>query len=263
MEIGNSMTNPRIMFLPGFMCDERLFAPQIHALSSDGFDCRVATYGNAASIERMAKTVLDQASCRTALVGLSMGAIVALEAYRQAPGRITHLALLNTTARADAAGTVRNAQLKRVVAGGLKAVLRDELKPQYLSVCNRTPDRMTLLEAMGLDLGNEAFVRQTMALTIRNAAFDLLPQIHCPTLVLAGKDDGVCPLDRHTEMTDAIPGAVLIIVNDCGHISTLEQPEHVTDALRQLLKRPSVRLTRNGKAQLELVKSTARFECKN
>ena len=257
------MTSPKIIFLPGFMCDERLFAPQVQALTADGYNCQVATYGDAASVERIAKTVLDQAPSRTALVGLSMGAIVALEAYRQAPGRITHLALLNTTARADAAGQVRKEQLKRVVAGGLEKVLREELKPQYLSPRNRTPDRMRLLEAMGLRLGNEAFLQQTMALTIRKAAFDLLPRINCPTLVLAGNDDIVCPLDRHEEIADAIPGADLTILKDCGHISTLEQPESVTDALRQLLKRPSARLTRNGKAQLGLVKPSTEFECKN
>lgn len=230
------MTAPSVIFLPGFMCDGRLFGPQINHLSPMGYDCRIGDLSGAATIERMASSVLRDAPGRFALVGLSMGGIVAFEIMRQAPDRVTHLALLNTTARRNAAGQARKEQMKRVVAGELSLVLREDLKPQYLAEANRTPATLSLLEAMGRQLGENAFVRQTMALTIRRDAFDILSAISCPTLVLAGANDCICPVDRHEEIARQVTGSRLQILETCGHISTLERPDEVSDALQQLLE---------------------------
>ena len=122
-----------VLFLPGFMCDERLFAPQTLALKSAGFCCQTGDYGDSASTERMAREAMRGVSGSVALVGLSMGAIVALEIWRQFPKRVTHIALLNGTARADAAGPSRKSQLRQVVEGGLSTVLRQELAPRYFA----------------------------------------------------------------------------------------------------------------------------------
>lgn len=241
------MANETVIFLPGFMCDARLFGPQIRHLSAQGHDCRVADLSNAATIERMASQILRQADKKFALVGLSMGGIVALEIMRQAAGRVTHLALLNTTARHDAAGAVRKAQMKRVVGGALDIVLREELKPQYLAPQNRTRETLDLLDNMGASLGEDAFVKQSMALTIRRDAFDILAGIACPTLLLAGEQDRVCPPDRHEEIACRIPHAELRIFPGCGHISTLERPNEVNAALLDLLgRRRSVRKDRRA-----------------
>ena len=249
------MTNPSIVFLPGFMCDARLFAPQIDALRARGVDCTVGDITRAGTIERMAKQVAADAPDRFALAGLSMGGIVALEIYKQAPHRVTHLALLNTTARSDAAGLARKKQLGRVAAGDLDMVLREELKPQYLAPENRTPERLALLEQMGVDLGEDVFCRQTMALTLRQAYLDVAESVLCPTLVIAGAEDRVCPVDRHEEIEARIGGAGLLILERCGHISTLEQPDQVNRALLALLERPAGRATKSGNCDLKLLKS--------
>lgn len=233
------MPEKSAIFLPGFMCDERLFAPQIQTLSRDEITCSLADLTQACSIERMAEQVLKSAPKRFAAVGLSMGSIVAFELYRQAPERITHLALLNTTARADAAGAARKKQLGRVAAGELDLVLREELKPQYLAPINRTEERLRVLQNMGIGLGEDVFCRQTMALTIRRSYLDMADQIQCPTLLLAGADDTVCPVDRHREIADRIDHAELQVIDACGHISTLEQPDLVSKALLDLLARPA------------------------
>jgi len=224
-----------VIFLPGFMCDARLFAPQVRCLITRGYDCRVAELTDASTIERMASRVLQQAPSRFALVGLSMGGIVAFEIMRQAPERVSHLALLNTTARRDAAGSARKDQMKRVVGGDLSLVIREELKPQYLAPQNRTPALLDLLDRMGCHLGEDTFVQQCMALTIRRDAFDVLEQIACPTLVLAGQEDRVCPVDRHMEIASRISDAELKVLPQCGHISTLESPDRVNGALMDLL----------------------------
>lgn len=247
------MTQQAIVFLPGFMCDERLFAPQVEALSQSGFSCSVGDLTNACSIERLASQVLTSAPPRFAIAGLSMGGIVAFEIYKQAPHRVTHLALLNTTARADAAGAARKKQLGRVAAGELDLVLKEELKPQYLAPENRTPDRLKVLEDMGVALGKDVFCRQTMALTARSSYLDLAQQILCPTLLIAGAQDHVCPIDRHQEILDRVDHACMSVVEQCGHISTLEQPEHVSAALVALLAQPPGRVTRSGNCELRIL----------
>lgn len=243
-----------LVFLPGFMCDERLFAPQVKTLSKSGIACSVGDLTRGASIERMAEQVLANAPKRFALAGLSMGGIVAFEICKQAPERVSHLALLNTTARADAAGAARKKQLGRVAAGELDLVLKEELKPQYLAPMNRTRERLSTLEAMGVDLGEDVFCRQTMALTIRDSYLEFASQILCPTLLLAGAQDTVCPVDRHEEIAARIPHAELQVLDNCGHISTLEQPEAVSKAIINLLAKPPAHITRSGKADLKIVR---------
>ncbi|MCR9196317.1 MAG: alpha/beta hydrolase [Hyphomonas sp.] len=245
-----------IIFLPGFMCDERLFRPQIETLSRHGISCRVGDLTGACSIERLASIILRNAPKRFALAGLSMGGIVAFEVCKQAPERVTHLALLNTTARADAAGLARKKQLGRVAAGELDLVLREELKPQYLAPANRTTERLRVLEQMGVDLGKDVFCRQTMALTVRDSYLDSVRNIQCPTLLLAGAEDTVCPVDRHEEISARIPHAHLKVLARCGHISTLEQPALVSQALLDLLDQPQAHTTRSGNCSLKLVKNT-------
>lgn len=247
------MATSSLVFLPGFMCDARLFAPQHAHLSALGHDCHVGDLTGAATIERMAANVLRRAPESFGLVGLSMGGIVAFEIMRREPERVTHLALLNTTARRDAAGAQRQLQMKRVVAGELDLVLRQEMKPQYLAPMNRTPELLDCLDAMGRALGEEAFIQQSMALTTRHDAFDVMPGIVCPTLVLVGADDQVCPIDRHEEIADRIPGASLTVVANCGHISTLERPDAVNTALELLLTRRSAAADRFAAPLLKIV----------
>lgn len=228
-----------VLFLPGFMCDERLFAPQALALKSAGFRCQTGDYGDSASIERMAREAMRGVSGSLALVGLSMGAIVALEIWRQFPKRVTHMALLNGTARADAAGPSRKSQLRQVVEGGLSDVLRQELASRYFAAGHNSEHLTALIASMGQRLGPESFIRQSVALMTRPSQFDLLPSISCPVLVIAGDEDAMCPPLRQQEMAAAIPASELCILSPCGHISTLEQPDQVNAALLRLLSNPA------------------------
>lgn len=231
------------LFLPGFMCDERLFAPQIKSLTAAGHTCQAGNYGAGASIDRIAREVMQNAPARVALVGLSMGAIIALEVWRQFPERVTHMALLNGTARADAAGPSRKSQLRQVVEGGLSTVLRKELAPRYFAVGHNSELFSELIEAMGQRLGPEAFVRQSVALMTRQSQLELLASISCPVLVIAGDEDAICPLPRQEEMAAAIQTAEICVLSPCGHISTLEQPERVNAALLRLLSKPATQPT--------------------
>ena len=231
------MNRSSCIFLPGFMCDGRLFDAQKRALEVHGHACMDGVLTSAETIEGLAAAVLHTAPETFAVIGLSMGGIVALELVRQAPQRISHIALLNTTHRADRARAKRMAQLERVNRGELSLVLRDELKPIYMHPSNRLPDRLELLSRMAEALGERVFERQTKALMQRSAYTETLADIACPSLVLTGEDDTVCPPDLHHEIAEAIPEARLTLIPQCGHLSTLERPDIVSEALLDLLAR--------------------------
>jgi pimeloyl-ACP methyl ester carboxylesterase len=219
------------------MCDAGLWAAQVEALAGS---CSIligdATHDD--NIPAIASRVLATAPERFALAGLSMGGIVAMEMWRQAPRRIERIALLDTNFRPDTAERreIRNRQIEEVTQAALGSLLRDELKPNYLARCNR--DNSALLDdvlRMGLGLGEDVFRRQSRALRDRPDSSSTLPTISCPTLVLCGEEDRLCPPQLHREMASMIPGAQLEIIPECGHLATIEQPDKVNASLRRWL----------------------------
>lgn len=221
-----------LVLLPGMMCDARLYGPQVAALSGR-VPLHLAPVTGQASVEALATEILAGAPARFALAGLSMGGIVAMEVFRQAPDRVDRLALLDTNPRAelDEVRQRREPQIEKVRAGGLAEIMRDELKPNYLANGPLRQDVLDLCMAMALDLGPEVFERQSRALQTRPDQQETLRQVACPTLVLMGAEDRLCPRDRHELMHRLIAGSTLEIIDGAGHLPTLEQPDAVTAAL--------------------------------
>ena len=215
------------------MCDARLFAPQIAALSA-GRAVLVPPLTGTNTIAGMAHLVLKFAPPQFALAGLSMGGIVAMEIMRHAPERVTHLALMATNPKAEdpAVSANREHQKAQVRRGYLRAVLRDEMKPNYLTDSAHKDDILDLCMTMAMDLGPEAFLNQSEALATRPDQQDNLKLVNVPSLILCGKEDRLCPLDRHVLLAQLIPGARLEVIDGAGHLPTLEQPEATTTALR-------------------------------
>ncbi len=218
------------------MCDARLYAPQIAALSRDRALMVAPLTGND-TIAALAAEVLVHAPPFFALAGLSMGGIVAMEIMAQAPGRVARLALLDTNPRAELpqAQARRKPQVDRARGGELAAIMRDEMKPNYLADGPRKSEILDLCMEMALDLGPEVFARQSMALRDRADRQDTLRHVTVPTLVLCGEDDRLCPPERHELMHRLIPGSTLTVLPGAGHLPTLEQPEATTEALRRWL----------------------------
>ena len=226
--------------LPGMMLDARLYAHQLAQLEGE-HELMVGDLTRSSSIAELAADVLRDAPPRFALIGLSMGGIVALEIWRRAPERVSHLALLDTTCYADQPQrrALRLEQIAKVETGGLREVTAS-LKPLYLANRNRQ-DRL-LLQAildMGLSLGADVFRRQSLALRDRSDSLDTLSTIDCPALVLCGREDQLCPVEWHAMMANAIPRADLVVLAECGHLCAMEEPEAVTSALQRLLWRSS------------------------
>lgn len=234
-------THPQspLLLIPGTWLDGRLFAAQRRALSAE-YDVYLGDVSRSDTIEAMATDVLAEAPPRFALVGFSMGGIVALEIHRRAPERVTHLALLDTTPRAEAPDRAhaRVAALAAVARGETEQLVRDSLAPNYLARGNRAhPGLIESVVRMAMDLGPDVFVRQSFALERREDREHLLPAIACPTLVLCGAEDRLCPVALHVAMAAAIPDADLVVLARSGHLSPLERPDAVTEQIRRLLSR--------------------------
>ena len=220
------------VLIPGLLCTPRLYAEQMPALWRFG-PVTVANHTYDDSMSGIARRILSLAPPKFALIGLSMGGYVAFEILRQAPDRVAKLALLDTTARPDAPEQTeqRKRQVEMARHGRFDGIAQ-LLFPRFVAAA-RHGDRalQDIVRAMAEDTGAEAFVRQQTAIMNRADSRPGLGAIACPTLVVVGADDALTPPDRAAEMVAAISGARQRVVPECGHLSTLEQPETVTQAL--------------------------------
>lgn len=227
-----------IVFLPGMMCDARLFAPQINAFSAKHPVMCHPLVGHD-TIEALAAQILATSPDQFALVGLSMGGIVAMEVLRQAPERVERLALLDTNplAEKDEVKAKRIPQVEAAQNGELRRVMRDEMKPNYLADGPNLGAILDLCMAMAMDLGPDVFVAQSHALQTRPDQSEVLSHYNGPALVLCGREDGLCPVERHELMHALLPNSELVIVENAGHLPTLEQPAQTNAALTRWLER--------------------------
>lgn len=226
-----------LILLPGMMCDARLFGPQIDALSGR-IPLMTMPMRAHDTMQALAADVLSAAPAHFALAGLSMGGILAMEVLRQAPDRVKGLALMDTNplAELDAVKTRRAHQMDVVQGGGLDRVMKDEMKPNYLV---SGPGRSAILDlcmTMAMDLGPEVFLNQSLALRDRIDQTETLSAFKGPALVLCGRQDTLCPVERHQLMHGLMPQSTLEIIDDAGHLPTLEQPQQTTAALSRWLE---------------------------
>lgn len=226
-----------LVLVPGLLCDALLWQPQIGALA-DSADCWVAEHRQFDTIAQLAEQILTQCPFeRFALAGLSMGGYLSFELIRQAPQRVTRLALLDTSARPDTPEQRVNRQrLIGIAHAGRFDTVIPMLWPMLVhEQAQPNPELRAVIETMARNTGVAAYVRQQTAITMRIDSRPSLAAIDCPTLVLCGRDDQLTPLDRHQEIAGAIAGARLHVLERCGHMSTLERPRQVNDALRDWL----------------------------
>ena len=217
-----------VVLLPGMMCDARLWGQVMVAFS--GRAVLHAPLTQADTTAGLAQAVLALAPPRFALCGLSMGGIVAMEIVAQAPLRVERLALLDTNPLAETPQVQarRAPQIARALAGGLRDVMRDEMKPNYLAEGPGKVAMLALCMDMALALGPEVFARQSRALRDRPDRTATLAAYPGPALVLMGKDDRLCPQDRHELMHRLMPQSRLSIIEGAAHLPVLEQPAQVT-----------------------------------
>jgi pimeloyl-ACP methyl ester carboxylesterase len=226
-----------IVFVPGLNCTGDLFAPQVAALSRIA-QCHIADHSGFDSLEAVAGDILSKAPQRFALSGLSMGGYVAFEIVRQAPDRVTGLALLDTRSAKDTAEDAeRRRQTIRLAQSGQFDRLHDILWPRLVHPARQSDSRLEeIVKGMMRDTGPERFVRQQTAVLNRGEYQPTLESVAVPTIVVTGAQDSITPPETGRALAAFISGARYIEIPDCGHLSTLERPDEVNRTLVDWLK---------------------------
>ena len=238
--MSNSPTpgRPALILLPGMPLDAALWDHQLSHLA-DVADPQVVELADCESIATMADKVLAAAPDRFAVAGLSMGGYVALEILRRAPQRVDRLALLDTNARPDTAeASVTRREAVALARQGrygqvIRAALPRLIHPGRMADEGFVRSVLNQMERVGVD----GYAREQEAIINRPDSRPGLAAIRCPTLVVCGRQDVLTPPALHEEMAEAIPGARLVLVEDCGHLSAMEQPQAVTALMRDWLLR--------------------------
>ncbi len=227
-----------LVFVPGLLCTDVLFAPQINAFR-DEINIVVADTFGMDSITAMAEALLSKTEGDLIVVGLSMGGYIAMEAARLAPDRLSALGLLSTAADEDSAKRrqLRHELIRISKIGKFKGVT-PRLLPQFLS-----PQALLIaalkqqVTDMAGSVGQENFVLQQTAILNRSDQRAYLPDFNKPSLVLCGMLDQLTPPEKSTEMAALLGDCELVLLEQTGHLSTLEAPEQSIEAIRRLIQR--------------------------
>ena len=224
------------VLIPGLLCSARLYAEQLPVLWRLG-SLSIADHRRDANLPAIARRLLASAPPRFALVGLSMGGYIAFEVLRQAPERVVRLALLDTTARGETAEQTRNRRtLIDLAQSGSFDQVPERLFPLYVHRRRHSDSALrALLRQMAEETGADAFLRQETAIMNRPDSRPDLSAIACPTTVIVGDGDELTPPEVAHEIANGVPGAQLIEITDCGHLSSVEQPAQVSAALVEAL----------------------------
>ena len=226
-----------VVILPGLLEDAEAFGHQIERLREFA-SCIVADLTRADTIADLAKEALKQAPPGPfALAGHSMGGYVALEIMRQAPDRVTRLALLNTNARPDSPEATENRKRLMALADQDFESVVAALMPKLVTWEHlKDLDITGTIGEMALAVGKDAFIRQERAIIGRIDSRPHLSKIKCATTFIAARNDALMPLEVLEELARGIPRATLAIVEDSGHMASLEQPEEVAKLLEAWLE---------------------------
>ncbi|SDD61775.1 alpha/beta fold hydrolase [Kordiimonas lacus] len=223
-----------LILLPALLCDSRLYQHVVDALALE-VPTIVPEVWHANNLAELANSLLETLPARFALAGNSMGGYLALEMVRQAPERVTHLALIGTNAHADpAAAREKREQAIRLARAGKFETFFDGYFEAALYDGNR-PNCGPVLRQMARDLGPEALINGQTAIMARRSSEDILEAISVPSMVICGREDAFASPEAHQSLAGAIPGASCHVIEGCGHLVPLEAPQQLAASLDALL----------------------------
>lgn len=163
------------------------------------------------------------------LCGLSMGGQVIMEVFRQAPSRIKTMIFADTFAGLDTPEVKQGryntaARLeKEGMSPHAKEVLPKMIMPKHIeSMPEMSAGLLKMMEnapAAGAATALRARAERINYLT------DVLPQINIPTLVIVGREDEFTPVAKAEELRNNLQHCKLIIIEEAGHLPTMEQPQ--------------------------------------
>jgi pimeloyl-ACP methyl ester carboxylesterase len=226
------MTQLPILILPGTLCTGTMFSPQINQLQQYCQDITVVQFTTEKSLTEMANNVIKATKNQPcALIGFSMGGIVAAEIARTHPQLIAKLALVNSNCHADLPERkkARKAQITRAESGQLIELISTTFLPNYLFKADSAHEKLII--GMAKSLGADCFVAQVMAIEDRPDSLSVLQQLKSDILIIGGKQDKICPVEHQKMMHKNLPKSQLQLLDQCAHFSPLEQADKVSNLL--------------------------------
>ena len=244
-----SPKRPWLVFAHSLACDHSMWdaqaaflAPSVNVLRIDlrGHGRSSAPAG-AYTLELLAddvKCLLDALGLsQVHYIGLSLGGMIGQVAALRFPMLFRSLTLANTTSRypeqMKATWDERIAKVKSV--SGMNAIVSETLERWFTPMYHmRQPEQVERIAASLRATPINGYVGCAQAISRFNLTARL-STIGCPTLVIAGADDHSTPPSMAEEIVFAIPGARLVVIPDCAHLSAVEQAEVFNRALREFL----------------------------
>lgn len=229
-----------ILFIPGLMQDARVFLPQMVALGTEHSVQVFVPDGD--SVERLSERALAAAPAEFVAVGHGLGANIAIDLMRRAPDRVSSMVLLavDPLAEAPQIAADREARMVAARAGRLKEALLQDVPDAALSDISEKAALRMLLQDMAYGLGEGVYLRQCKAMQRRPDQQKTIRKATVPTLFLAGELDSVVPRRRMEFARDMMPKSALKILNEAGHLPSLEQPEQVSAAIKSFMAGPMI-----------------------
>lgn len=234
----NRINKNTIIFLPGTLCNEKLWRKQIEFFESE-YNIIIGDLKNNNSIEKMAQEILSEAPSKFFLVGLSLGGIVSLEIARIAPQRVIKLILMDTTPYLPTSKQMDSWKVFREMCENKQFddITKNHLLPQMLANENYTEELKTVVVQMSKEIGMESYLNQLNALENRKDYSKFLNEISVETLILVGEEDEICPLYISEYLDDHLVYSSLRLIRKSGHLPPLEKPDSTNKKLNDFIKK--------------------------
>ncbi|WP_189637880.1 alpha/beta fold hydrolase [Thalassotalea sp. HSM 43] len=224
-----------VYLLAGTMCSARMFHPLTATLTNVGYNTQTIAFSTEKSIDDMVQHCRKIITQPAIILGFSMGGMVALELAKQCPTLIQGLILLSSNSHADAPGRaeIRNQHIVQAKQQGLEDVIKHFYLPNYLYQPTTQIEQQII--AMATDLGLACFESQLMALATRADSLDVISKLSRPLLLIAGKNDRLCPEQEQYKMHNALQDSTLCLIDQCGHFPIYEQPQQTCASITDWL----------------------------
>lgn len=223
----------KLIILPGWSGNEMLWEHQLTNLK-DICDPKVLVITNQNTVEKMAEEVVKRTPEKFILAGHSLGGWVAQSIASKYPERIRRLILMATWTGASSSDFIDflKQSLKRIENNEREALL-DEIRPNLIYQARTNKKELfALIKSAQSQFPTEGLINQTLAEINSPDTASLLHKINCPTLIIHGREDSFFSLEEQELMRDKIPQAKLTIIEECGHMLSIERPQAVTDLIR-------------------------------
>jgi 3-oxoadipate enol-lactonase len=243
---------PAVVLIHGYPFNRSLWTEQTEALTSRfrvvtpdlrGFGESDASEGPA-TMDRLAQdvaTLMDQLGIEQAVIGgLSMGGYVALAFVKQFPSRVKALVLADTRAQADTeeGKQTRHQQAEKALSEGM-AGLADAMLPKLLTpdTVSKRPEVVKRVRDMMLKTKPQGAASALLGMAERDDHSEFISAIRVPTMILVGREDAITPVADSEKMRSKIATSHLVVLENAGHVSNLEQTEQFNFALLKFLER--------------------------